>query len=440
MEEKPVKNKSKKTESDPKINKVVLYNAVARKMCGSMFSNLPDIPEKFIICNINKTNHLYYLIDESNIATEVDFDYLIRSIHKYVINELSYSEIYAWDATDCKKVIEAFIAISPLFPAPDFIRFQNENKISLKALPYDFDFKGSLESDIWNEFLNRLSDPIALCSFVGSLFFPGADTQQYLWLYGSGQNSKGSFTNFIVDLFGPSALTTVVPNVTDNFWSWSLMNKRVVIFDDINNKTFITSGRFKSLTGGDHIPVEQKYGNRTHTKLNCKFIVTSNKTPKIGNNPADLRRAIFIEADAAPSYDPDYRQKLIQDGQKFVLHCLCHYFNNCVTMDGDKQKHGRIPTKENANIDLANKNEGEYVEAFENCFTYDKDCCVPGGNLTIAMRKFFPNKTDMSDFRDWLEKQPGIIYGPHRIGKEIHKCWQGIKPSVQFSEQHTFSL
>ena len=220
----------------------------------------------------------------------------------------------------------------------------------------------------WDEMMSRTSDKKALMAFIGSIFEPLSDRQQYLWLYGEGGNGKGSIQKFLRRILGSAHRAKSTDNI-NQFWSSDLVGKRLADFADTNNFAFIKTGLFKQLTGGDPVPVQYKHKDGFDAELNIKTMFSSNEKPEITRKRSDLRRAIFVTFGPieTKNYLPTdiYDAKLWEERAAFLYKCSQVYRECC-------PNHGTIPVKSEQTMDLVHENEELWYSIVERHFTIHK--------------------------------------------------------------------
>lgn len=228
--------------------------------------------------------------------------------------------------------IDFAVASSPVIRISDIPPVLQKSTPGLTFRRLEFDISEGLYPT-WEEFLSRTSNSEALCQWIGSLFFPKSDLQQYVWLYGEGRNGKGSIARALARIFGPHSCAWEQPPAPnrEHFWTHNLLGKRLVIFSDCNDYKFVTGGFFKSLTGGDSQRIEIKAGPTFSVKLFAKFLFLSNMKPELSSQESDLRRALYCECgEVSQDFGPNYEEQLWQEIPHFLYHCVKLYQKTCI--------------------------------------------------------------------------------------------------------------
>lgn len=228
--------------------------------------------------------------------------------------------------------------------------FLSDESLTFCRIPFDI-LDEDVETPTWDRFFENLSNAQAVKAFIGSLFVPGSDRSQYLWIYGNGGNGKTTIANIISKVFGQFVRFEHAPCTKfgeDKFWTHGLLNKRLVVIDDCDRPEFVRSGLFKSITGTSRCRVEEKGKPAYDAEFTCKFFITSNEEPKISEETSDQRRIIFSKTKNTKPFphEPDFEKKLISEMPGFISQCYGVYFSMC--------KGGRtIPTDTKEALELA---------------------------------------------------------------------------------------
>ena len=289
------------------------------------------------------------------------------------------------------------------------------------------------------EILSRCSNADAVAMWVGSLFHPNSDRSQYLWLYGDGRNSKGSFARVLKKVFGRAFRSETPPNDGDRFWTSGLVNVRLATFFDCNKVGFPRTGLFKSLTGGDPIRIERKGKDSYTAELETKFLFLSNDKPMLSGQLADTRRAIyceFAETDIDP--DPLYEDKLWREREQFFRYCYRRYERQV-----EQKNLALIPTDPEQMDVLIQDIETEYSAIVEQFFLVGDqvESHLTGEGLLIALEAIGKSKSDkkfgnnlwIKDLKKYFQRNGVSVIRP-RIGDKRPTIYLnlGLKMDAQF--------
>lgn len=255
---------------------------------------------------------------------------------------------------------------------------------------------------LFSEFLSRVSNSKALCAFIWSLFEPGSNTHQYLWIYGDGGNGKSSLGDFLSRCLGPSYMSKNAVNSYGNRnFSATLVGKRLAVFEDSNSTRFIQSGQFKEVTGGGSVEVEAKYENSYTTKLFVKFLFLSNFAPELSSKKADLRRIILCKvAPIVGELYLDYNDMLWEERAGILHTCKLAYEESI--LNGFIQVDSQIGTQ-NASI-----SELCFSDIFE-------DYLINEGEIDLnelyswVKGALVTNKVSFLQFYDWLLRKYSLV-------------------------------
>lgn len=136
------------------------------------------------------------------------------------------------------------------------------------------------------------SDKQALYEIIGVCLYTKENYQfqKAIMLYGSGCNGKSTYINLLKTFLGPNNVSARTLQELENnrFAAANLQGKLANVFADLPSKALKNLGMFKTLTGGDLLTTEAKYG-----KLPAQFVNTA-KLIFSANNPPET----FEETDA----------------------------------------------------------------------------------------------------------------------------------------------
>ncbi len=303
------------------------------------------------------------------------------------------------------EIVHEFLAVAPRIAEPAMVLQKGEKGLTYRKLPFNFESDpGLARSPTFSELMSRTTNARAIMAWIGSLFDPDADMQQYVWMYGAGRNGKGALGRFLGDALGSGARFVRVPKEDNRFWTLQLIGKRLVIYSDSSKAAaFVTDDLFKSMTGGDVVPAEIKGGAMLQVKLKGKHLLFSNKKPKIDAGEADQRRIILGEmAPIKGPVDPFYQQKLWSEGATFLGHCIDLYLD----IAGPRRE---IPCDQTAARELAHENHEFFDSVFHKCFVVDPEAELPAHQFIASIRDLgIKSGPDISRFREFAEKQHGV--------------------------------
>jgi hypothetical protein len=309
-----------------------------------------------------------------------------------------------------------FSATEPV-ETPRLYRWLGEDGLCMRRLPFELRLG---PTPVFDEMMSRISNAEALQCYIGSLLVDESFRQQYVWLHGQGGEGKGALARFLATSLAHTYSSQQVPTPNDRFWTLGLLDKRLVMFPDCNNTTFVTSGLFKSLSGDDEIRIEVKGGKVLHQQLKAKYIFFSNEKPALSSEVADKRRVIYCETKSFKGkVDPAYQGKLWAEGGPFLSRCLTMYMSMY-------PEHHPIECDTSEIIDVISTNEERYEVFLEQNFrlgpTFE---CMPAA-LQEKINEGFQTKKERQEFRSMLERMGIARKGVRRNGGVVY-VYPGIK-------------
>ncbi len=234
-------------------------------------------------------------------------------------------------------------------------------ELAYERLDYDLDVKGPTPT--WDSILIRCSNAEAIKAFIGSLFDPKADRSQFVYIYGEGNEGKGSMIEALSQGLGSAHISQGVQKDT-TWFAGTVYNKRLVTFGECDDYKFAMSEIIKSITGNDTITINQKFAPLFKAKALCKFLFAANTKPRVFNTPAHRRRLIYSEIQpwtgtAVPIHI--FVGKLVSELPQFLSECKKTYSKLC-------PNGGVIPTDSNVLNDLIEENDHELEDIIDEYF------------------------------------------------------------------------
>lgn len=403
-----------------KVSKAELYRYIAKAIDRDPESKLPPFPRRYFVHETSPGVRLYLReTDEEHVVEYVYENCLANEIMGWIKKDLLTPDYHGFELEKKHAIDAARYWNSTVIPTPKIrsITWPFELDLTFRKLPW---VKSATQTPTFNEMFSRISNGRALKCFIGSLFSEESNMQQYIWLYGQGQNGKGSLSRFLHKVLGNAYSSQIPPLNGDKFWTSMILGKRLVVFPDCNNQSFVTSGLFKSLTGGDPVRIEQKMQMASTVIMTAKYLYLSNERPNISSEKADQRRIVYCEMKeiTCPS-DPKYDEKLWAEGGAFLTECIKIYQNDC-------PEHGEIPTRNQEILDdWVSTVEEELETAFEKNFKIEKDTYTLPRAFQSRLQEMWPrNKRTQTEFVKWLERK-------YKIRKKTAHALPG-EPKVYF--------
>jgi phage/plasmid-associated DNA primase len=177
------------------------------------------------------------------------------------------------------------------------------------------------ELGLWNDVADRMSNWPAFLAWLGSLFDPSSNREQFIWICGEGATGKSTIVDTILECFGCSALVTTCEAVEDKWFISELEGKRLAHIDEASAK-FMRGHKVKSMTGNGKQRCEAKFKAPRTININTKFIFTSNDFPDVQAKKEYTRRIILCEIEAIK--DRTMTREEAEAGYKQTLPCLFH--------------------------------------------------------------------------------------------------------------------
>lgn len=402
------KNRAPRKKAPVKIAIAELQLAVTHAMNRDRLALLPAFPTRFY--TIKSAEGLAQIVqaDETGVCRASDRELVSQEILRYVTDVVE-SPDYKWTERQAVDAARFWHKYTPARTAPAPLLWADQVGLCYHRLPWDSKPTGR-PTPLFDEIMSRCSNARALQVWIGSLFDPKADLQQYVWLYGQGGNSKGALMRFLERVLGPAYMGQQPPERNDKFWTYSLRDKRLIVFPDCNNTTFVTTGLFKSLTGGDAIRVEGKGKDATSMRLSVKFLFSSNSRPRLSSERADQRRIIFCELGAVERRD-GYEDSLWLEGGDFLKGCVELYRQECPAS-------GPIGCVEKEGIEeWTAVVEEEFQVAFDASFVLEpvdntrpdrEKAFVKPKEFQTVLRAWFEREPKQHEFREWIERRYGV--------------------------------
>lgn len=367
--------KKRQNKKDDRLSAGELKQNVVFKMQGSPLAP-PEwraFPRRFHVVRDDAGRKTILEEHPGRVVSQVIDSVVIETIYKY-----SYTELAAVPGSDItyKGAEDYFKLWASMTPAlaekPVAVSELSYPGLTFKRLPFDAPPEDIEPPPHFASFLARCSQPEAVAAFIGSLFYPEADRQQYVFLYGPGQDGKSSLARFLLDLLGDAVQSLQPKTGGDRFWNMKVYGKRLVMFTDCSDTPFFRSSDFKALTGNDPMYFEEK-GRMGFTALpSCKVLVASNWHPDISGQKADIRRLIYAEM--APLADdsllvPNFDALLSSEAEAIVRFCKAVYGRLC-------PQHGPIPCE--LAHEVAAQNDEDDASLFSEYFIAAPDGEISG--------------------------------------------------------------
>lgn len=334
--------------------------------------DFPPFPRKFHLLEREEGKRAICEEGENGIITITGKESVITAVTPYTRGVPTH---FKWGPKQIEEAVKYWRNIAATIPEPAPFLELSVPGLCFERLPFDFDGDHQ-PTPIFDEFLNRCTNREAIEIWIGSLFVPESDRQQYLWIFGEGGDGKGSLARVLTRLLSSSTVSRIVPSTESQkqFFCYGLQGKRLCIFPECNNFSFPNDALFKLLTGNDSVPFEAKGEMSYSGQLQTKFMFLSNERPKIKGSKANLRRLIYSEVSPAKILHTStaYDALLWSEAPSFIKRCVQKYRENC-------PRHEFILAGDELTSDLIAENEEELAVLADKWFVQD-----PNGRVTSA--------------------------------------------------------
>ncbi len=172
---------------------------------------------------------------------------------------------------------------------------------STVCLPFEFNERAMAPR--WLQFLDEVfeGDPKRanlLSEFVGYCMTWDISQQKALLMYGPPRSGKGSVLGVIERLVGDHFTGYSLDRLVSAFGLADLRDKLVAGVGELElagnkDKNRIVE-RFKSITGGDKVSVEEKYSHGTSERIYARFVIATNTMPNLKDASGALLSRLLI--------------------------------------------------------------------------------------------------------------------------------------------------
>ncbi len=303
--------------------------------------------------------------------------------------------------------------------------WKDDKRYTLKRITFDIT---DGPTPAWGQWCSRLTDAAAFKAWVWSIFEPKHVGRQGLWLRGEeGQDGKSSVMRALQTVIGGSASAVLDGSERDNrFVHSNLFDKRLLLYPDCKQPSFVKGQIFRNYTGGDNVSVEFKGMQPFSKAVYARVMIAANYSPTIDDEGADKSRLLIIGVSpttAEQRKDVTWAAKLKQEMPQFLHQCREEYAKLCPS-------HYHI---ESTNPDLHDEllsestsvSEGRWESLFEKWFELSLDGNMPRHELFDVLRVERINNVDAGAFKRYL-KRLGIVELQLRTGTERKKAYKGV--------------
>ena len=256
--------------------------------------------------------------------------------------------------------------------------------------------KDASNTDIEKFFKDVLPDETtraALIRWLGYCLTGNVNEEKSLFIWGRGGNGKGTLTKLLMTLLADYAASVPVNAVIETgrmkdagaaTAELNVLDKcRLGIVEELPQGGRLDVAKFKSLTGGDKIPVRRLYEEFHNIEPTHKLILSGNHQPVLSDprDPGLLRRLLNMNFCTDFTQNPDLHLK-----EKLLCHtALSSLLSILVKAAQDWYQHGLIVSNLMKNATMSYLAENDFVSEFID------EHCVFGEERSID-RKSFLNK------------------------------------------------
>jgi hypothetical protein len=403
--------KKKKDKKEKPPSKMEMFRTLADYINGG-FTNLftgecPKFPNKYHIQETIDGERKLLIEKKNQVVQYVQKKKFKSDVLRFIGNHLYHNDVLAnMTERGSEEFYNAWELCTDTFKdIPDF-RFKSDPGLCFSRMPFDPISNDGSMCHKFKEICSRvISNEQAFRAFIGSVFVPESDRQQYLWIKGEGQDGKGATIRFLHKCLKAAAFNSEVPEQNDMFWNASLPGKRLIIFADCRAPKFPASPKFKMISGGDAIPIREMHKTLYLSEINCKFMFASNIFPEITGQKSDQRRAIICEiADTDAPMSSTYENEMWAEEAPYIVGwCLDEYKRLCPNNE-------HIPVDKEPGEAIASAESSDVCALFYEHFRIEKGGFVSSEEMIRVFEHRYKNQAEakIRKFRQWL-------YSYHKI-------------------------
>ena len=323
--EKSRKSRGSKTEADKKSPKIPLPQiqyALLDWMAG--IRELPSaesFPDTFRTTEIDRTKGVYSLleIDSSNLATEVHHKTLRDAMLKMMKGFKGEALDYCLPVERLEKLAEIFVETNHprQIPMPPIFTFEKDkSRIAFNRVPdpdknlnafYGTELFAAF-APLYNGFIKRCSEPLAVRQFWGTLLHPEYHGKQSLHLWGDSNAGKSTFIEvFLQTLCGKRGYEPVNFDMTDPFRLDGWSGKLALFADEMDDEYYHTL-EYKRITNSAEQKVNAKHIRAHKQLITAKLIATSNPCPSLPPDNAVTNRIVLSKVDPLKEMNNDIKE------------------------------------------------------------------------------------------------------------------------------------
>ncbi len=427
-------NKSGEKATENKLKLPQVYLAISDAINRSPLSLLVPFPLRLAVLEPEKGKRLPVMIGDDDEVQIVGRSFVTDAIIRYTATELALTADFLIGPKQAAEATAYWMAMATPLDADSirYTRFQGMEGLTYRRLPWAYQ---TGPTPTWDDLLSRMTNAKAFTDWVGSLFFEQSNSHNYVWIYGEGGDGKGTINRFFMDVFGvgKSYQSKTAPScdkkgAVDKFWAFNLLTARLAAFPDCDSPTFPTSGLFKSITGGDPIPMEAKGGLAFTATVNARCLILANCQPAITGARSNTRRIIYCEMGPTDKSWKGVQEKLWEEGGYFLSTCILQY----ITKYPEHEPLQTDQTKESdALAVILAENEQHFETFFHSFFALNANGVATAGDIVAAANEVWPGKRKPYwDFLEWLKRTYGVKCEIVKASGKSERHYAGIVRKV----------
>lgn len=298
---------------------------------------------------------------------------------------------------------------------PALLVCKSEPSLALTRIAYD---PQDMPTPVWDEFIGRTTNADALMAwFAGHFYrkeFPDlkVNKEQFLYLFGNGQDGKGMLAKWWFSLLGPAYQKSSFNSLRGAHGLESIANAATIGIEEANESS-LSDDAFKDLTAATLVQVNPKGFPAYQSLFRAKFFLSSNTrvNPKL---KADLRRLVYCTIKSIPDValreDSQVLKDLLAETPGILFKCF-QALDRCY-------KAGKIISDNLEELeDMANEKFEEFDDVFNRHFCVDPDKAVIATEVDLVAKDYGWNKPKVNDFKHYLIDKHNAVKKKTRINK-----------------------
>jgi len=201
----------------------------------------------------------------------------------------------------------------------------DENEIAFKYFNPDVLTDGA--TPYFDDFCNRLG-PIGSDLFKAwcwSIFEPGNNCRQMMWIQGAGQDGKSTVFNCLSAFIGDQHCASLSESEFNNsFFFNDIYGRILAIYGDCHTTNIFENEKLKNITGNDMVTINGKYAPTFKANVYSKVLIGSNQFPQVAWHMDYQSSRIIVLQITKPKGrmgDSSVQAKMIKETPAFLKKC-----------------------------------------------------------------------------------------------------------------------